>query len=176
MDTPLLADASTAATLPAHLEGLAETARDYAKASSSDNTRKAYASDWLYYTGWARRHGLPPALPADPQVSGLYIVACASGTAGPNSARRPQSSAGFRLKWNFAQRSENFDRKNRHVATVLAGIRSTQGQPPEQKEAVLPEDLLAMIATLDLGDLRGPARPGDPAFGLHRRPAALRMR
>ena len=47
------------------------------------------------------------------------------------------------------------DRKDRHVATVLAGVRRTQGRPPEQKEAVLPEDLLAMIATLDLGDLRG---------------------
>jgi len=47
------------------------------------------------------------------------------------------------------------DRKDRHVATVLAGIRRTQGRPPEQKEAILPEDLLAMIATLDLGDLRG---------------------
>ena len=38
---------------------------------------------------------------------------------------------------------------------MLAGIRRTQGRPPEQKEAILPEDLLAMIATLDLGDLRG---------------------
>ena len=36
-----------------------------------------------------------------------------------------------------------------------AGVRRTQGRPPEQKEAVLPEDLLKMIATLDLGDLRG---------------------
>src|SRR5260370_42431686 len=47
------------------------------------------------------------------------------------------------------------DRRARHVATVLAGIRRTQGRPPDQKEAILPEHLLAMIATLDLGDLRG---------------------
>ena len=57
--------------------------------------------------------------------------------------------------WNFAQRGQPMDRKDRHVATVLAGIRRTQGRPPEQKEAILPEHLLAMIATLDLGDLRG---------------------
>ena len=57
--------------------------------------------------------------------------------------------------WNFAQRGQPMDRKDRHVATVLAGIRRTQGRPPEQKEAILPEDLLAMIATLDLGELRG---------------------
>ena len=59
------------------------------------------------------------------------------------------------LRWNFAQRGETFDRADRHVATVLAGVRRTQGRPPEQKEAILPEDLKAMIATLDLGDLRG---------------------
>jgi integrase len=59
------------------------------------------------------------------------------------------------LAWNFAQRGEKFDRADRHVATVLAGVRRTQGRPPEQKEAILPEDLKAMIATLDLGSLRG---------------------
>ena len=59
------------------------------------------------------------------------------------------------LPWNFAQRGETFDRADRHVATVLAGVRRTQGRPPEQKEAILPDDLKAMIATLDLGDLRG---------------------
>ena len=36
-DRAVLADPSTAAPLLAHLQGLAETARDYAKASSCDN-------------------------------------------------------------------------------------------------------------------------------------------
>jgi len=141
--------------LPTRLESLAEAARDYAKASSSENTRKAYASDWRHYIGWARRHGLP-ALPPDPQVIGLYIAACASGalTGKPGSVRTIERRLSA-LAWNFSQRGEVFDRKDRHVATVLAGIRRTQGRPPEQKEAVLSEDLVAMIATLDLGDLRG---------------------
>jgi len=141
--------------LPTRLEGLAEAARDYAKASSSENTRKAYASDWRHYTGWARRHGLA-ALPPDPQIVGLYIAACASGalTGKPGSVRTIERRLSA-LAWNFSQRGEVFDRKDRHVATVLAGIQRTQGRPPEQKEAVLSEDLVAMIATLDLGDLRG---------------------
>ena len=67
------------ARLPGQLQNLAETARDYAQASAAENTRKAYGSDWRHYAGWARRHGLP-ALPPDPQVLGLYIAACASGT------------------------------------------------------------------------------------------------
>ena len=141
--------------LPARLAPLAETARDYARAAASQNTNRAYAADWRHYCAWARRQNLP-ALPPDPQVLGLYIAACASGAAGPKpcsvgTIERRLSA----LMWNFAQRGQPMDRKDRHVATVLAGIRRTQGRPPEQKEAILPEDLLAMIATLNLGDLRG---------------------
>jgi integrase len=142
--------------LPTHLEGLAETARDYAKAAASQNTRRAYASDWRHFNGWTRRHGLT-ALPPDAQTIGLYIAACASGS----PSGKPASVATIErrlsaLMWNFAQRGEQkFDRADRHVATVLAGVRRTQGRPPEQKEAILPDDLLKMIATLDLGDLRG---------------------
>ena len=140
---------------PAHLVTLAETARDYAEASSSANTRKAYASDWRHYSAWTRRHAFP-ALPPDPQVLGLYIAACASGatTGKPDSVATLERRISA-LRWNFAQRGENFDRADRHVATVLAGVRRTQGRPPAQKEAILSEDLKAMIATLDLGDLRG---------------------
>src|SRR5208283_663951 len=141
--------------LPARLAPLAETARDYARAAASQNTNRAYAADWRHYSAWTRRQNLP-ALPPDPQVLGLYIAACASGAAGPQpcsvSTIERRLSA---LMWNFAQRGQPMDRKDRHVATVLAGIRRTQGRPPEQKEAILPEDLLAMIALLDLGDLRG---------------------
>jgi hypothetical protein len=133
--------------LPARLEPLAEAARDYARAATSTNTNRAYAADWRHYSAWARRQNLP-ALPPDPQVIGLYITACASGTGSggkPINSVRTIERRLSALTWNFAQRGEPFDRKDRHVATVLAGIRRTQGRPPEQKEAILPEDLLAMI-------------------------------
>tara|TARA_R110000850_G_C9935720_1_gene462473 strand:- start:61 stop:927 length:867 start_codon:yes stop_codon:yes gene_type:complete len=58
------------------------------------------------------------------------------------------------LAWNFAQRGFTLDRKNRHIATVLAGIKRKHARPPVQKEAILPEDILAMVATLPY-DLRG---------------------
>jgi integrase len=143
------------APLPSRLAPLAEAARDYARAATSQNTNRAYAADWRHYCAWARRQNLP-ALPADPQILGLYIAACASGAAGPKACSvRTIERRLSALMWNFAQRGEPFDRADRHVATVLAGIRRTHGRPPEQKEAVLPEDLLAMIGSLDLGDLRG---------------------
>jgi integrase len=143
--------------LPARLERLAETARDYAKASSAANTQRAYAADWRHYNAWRRRENLTGS-PADPQAIGLYIAAQASGAAAGDG--RPSSVGTIErrlsaLAWNFAQRGQPFDRQDRHIATVLAGIRRTHGKPPAQKEAVLPEDLIAMLGTLDPGSLRG---------------------
>jgi len=154
-DALIPAGFSSATNAPAHLADLAETAKEYAKASSSENTRRAYASDWRHFIAWARRQNVP-ALPPDPQIIGLYIAACASGAIAekPCSVRTIERRISA-LAWNFAQRGETFDRGDRHIATVLAGIRRTQGRPPEQKEAVLPDNLISMIATLDLGDLRG---------------------
>ena len=116
-----------------------------------------------------------PALPPDPQVIGLYIAACASGA---STGRKPSSVATIErrlsaLTWHFAQRGEPLDRADRHIATVLAGIRRKHGRPPEQKEAVLPDDLLAMLATLDLGDLRGLRDRAILLDRLRRRPAPL---
>ncbi|WP_018391525.1 site-specific integrase [Ancylobacter sp. FA202] len=143
--------------LPAHLERLTDRARDYVEAASSANTRRAYASDWAHFSGWCRRQGLDP-LPPSPQIVGLYITACASGTALPGGKANSVATIERRLSaigWNYAQRGTPLDRKDRHIATVLAGIRNTHAAPPRQKEAVLPEDLRAMLETLNRGSLRG---------------------
>jgi len=59
------------------------------------------------------------------------------------------------ITWNYAQRGLPLDREDRHIATVLAGIRNTHAAPLRQKEAVLPEHLIAMLETLPRGTLRG---------------------
>lgn len=98
----------------------------------------------------------PRSPPPEPQTIGLYITACAAGEAGPkpdavSTIERRLSALG----WHFRQRGLAFDRQDRHVATVLAGIRRTHGRPPVKKDAVLPEDVIAMLETLDRGCLRG---------------------
>ncbi|WLS00845.1 tyrosine-type recombinase/integrase [Shinella sumterensis] len=147
--------------LPAHLQDLADRARVYVEAASSANTRKAYASDWKHFAAWCRRQNFSP-LPPDPQVVGLYITACASGsvvgTAGRGSKPNSVSTIERRLAaigWNCSQRGMPLDRKDRAIATVMAGIRNRHAAPPRQKEAILPEDLIAMLETLDRGSLRG---------------------
>ncbi|HTN60502.1 MAG TPA: tyrosine-type recombinase/integrase [Devosia sp.] len=143
--------------VPAHLGELADRAREYVEAASSPNTRRAYDSDWKHFGSWCRRQGLDQ-LPPDPQIVGLYITACASGAATSNRKPAAVSSIERRLSalsWHYRQLGERLDRGDRHIATVLEGIRNTHGRPPVQKEAVLPEDLIAMLETLDRGSLRG---------------------
>ena len=142
------------------LNRLVDTARDYARAAASDNTLKAYAKDWAHFARWCRMKGAEP-LPPSPEMIGLYLADLASGS-GPSpsqSAFRPLSVSTIDrrlsgLAWNYTQRGFTLDRKNRHIATVLAGIKRKHARPPVQKEAILAEDILAMVATLPF-DLRG---------------------
>ncbi|MCO6389092.1 site-specific integrase [Aliihoeflea sp. 40Bstr573] len=143
--------------LSGHLEHLADRARGYIEAASSANTRRAYASDWKHFASWCRRQGLS-IMPAPPQTIGLYITACAAGTV--SGDRKPNSVSTIErrlssLSWNYSQRGFTLDRKDRHIATVMAGIRNKHAAPPRQKEAILPKELIAMLETLDRGTLRG---------------------
>ncbi|MEP0498860.1 tyrosine-type recombinase/integrase [Nisaea sp.] len=142
--------------VPAHVEELVETARDYADNASSENTRDAYAKDWKHFTSWCRRNGFDP-LPPDSKVIGLYIGACAAGGAKLGAPALSVSTIERRLSgisWNFTQRGLSMDRADRHISTVLAGIRRKHTRPPRVKEAVIGDDLVAMLATLG-HDLRG---------------------
>ncbi|WP_075292963.1 tyrosine-type recombinase/integrase [Pararhizobium arenae] len=142
---------------PAHLAELADRARGYVEAASSANTRKAYASDWKHFSAWCRRSGLSP-LPPHPQTVGLYITACASGAAERGMKANAVSTIERRLSslsWSFSQRGLTLDRKDRHIATVMAGIRNSHAKPPLQKEAVMADDIIAMLETLDRASLRG---------------------
>ncbi|MEW9920382.1 tyrosine-type recombinase/integrase [Marimonas sp. MJW-29] len=149
-----------AIALPSHVVGsgtldqLIDTARDYAKASTAENTNRAYAADWKHYARWCRLKGTD-TLPPSPELVGLYLADLAA----PTDSSPALSTATIErrlsgLAWNYAQRGFTLDRKNQHIATVLAGIKRKHARPPFQKEAILPEDILAMIATLPF-DLRG---------------------
>lgn len=136
------------------LDRLVGTARDYASAAASDNTLKAYAKDWAHFARWCRMKGTEP-LPPSPEMIGLYLADLASGS--PSSPALSVSTIERRLSglgWTYAQRGFTLDRKNRHIATVFAGIKRKHARPPVQKEAILAEDILAMVATLPY-DLRG---------------------
>ncbi|MCC5968105.1 MAG: tyrosine-type recombinase/integrase [Natronohydrobacter sp.] len=153
-----------AIVLPSHLAGsgaldrLIDTARAYARAAASENTLKAYSKDWTHFTRWCRMRGADP-LPPSSELVGLYIADLANP--GTDSARKAPAlsvaSIERRLSglgWGYQQRGFALDRKNRHIASVMAGIRRQHARPPAQKEAILADDIRAMVATLP-HDLRG---------------------
>lgn len=152
--------------LPSHVAGsgtldrLVDTARDYARAATAENTNKAYAADWKHFARWCRLKGWydqcgADPLPPSPEMIALYLTDLAAPTGktpalSVSTIERRLSG----LAWHFRQRGVSLDRKDRHIAAVLAGIKRKHARPPVQKEAILPEDILAMVATLPF-DLRG---------------------
>ena len=137
-----------------HLAALGEKARDYARNARAENTQRAYDADWRQFSSWLRRQGFD-ALPPNPQTVGLYLAACVDGERG----KEPISVATLERRlsgicWRYRQLGEPLDMSDRHISTVLAGIRRVHGRPPVQKEAIFTDDLRAMLATLD-NDLRG---------------------
>lgn len=133
------------------LERLVETARGYAEQATAENTNKAYAKDWAHFSSWCRRRGADQFTP-DPQLIGLYITEMAApqdGSPALSVSTIERRLSG--LSWNYQQRGQRLDRRDRHIATVLAGIKRQHGRPPVQKEPISPEELLDMVATLTFG-------------------------
>lgn len=158
-DQRLSADSDPIA-LPSHVAGscsldrLVDIARDYARASTAENTSKAYTADWKHFARWCRLKGTDP-LPPSPEMIGLYLTDLAAPTNGtPALSVSTIDRRLSGLACNYAQRGFSLDRKDRHIATVLAGIKRKHARPPVQKEAILSEDILAMVAILPF-DLRG---------------------
>jgi integrase len=142
----------SAGRLRGRLASLAETAKAYARSAQADNTRRAYAADWKMFASWLRRQGLSET-PPDPEAVGLYLAAQVErGGAELAVATLERRLSG--IAWRYRQMGEPLDIRDRHIATVLAGIRRRHARPPLQKAAIFADELLAMLATLEM-DLRG---------------------
>jgi integrase len=142
----------SAGRLSGRLAALAETAKAYARSAQADNTQRAYAADWKMFASWLRRQGLAET-PPDPEAVGLYLASQVE----PGGAELSVATLERRLSgiaWRYRQLGQPLEIRDRHIATVLAGIRRRHGRPPLQKAAIFADELLAMLAVLDM-DLRG---------------------
>jgi integrase len=131
------------------LARLAETAKGYARAARSQNTTRAYESDWRQFASWLRRNGFAE-LPPEPETVGLYLAAEAEAGASVATLERRLSGICSR----YRQLGQAFNVRDRRIATVLAGIRSKHARPPAQKAAIFADELSAMLSVLDV-NLRG---------------------
>ena len=142
----------SAGRLSGRLAALAETAKDYARSAQADNTQRAYAADWRMFASWLRRQGLPET-PPDPEAVGLYLASQVERRGAELSVATLERRLSG-IAWRYRQLGEPLEIRDRHIATVLAGIRRRHGRPPAQKAAIFADELLAMLATLEM-DLRG---------------------
>jgi integrase len=142
----------SAGRLSGRLAALAETAKAYARSAQADNTQRAYAADWRQFASWLRRQGLAET-PPDPEAVGLYLASQVErGGAELSVTTLERRLSG--IAWRYRQLGVPLDIRDRHIATVLAGIRRRHARPPAQKAAIFADELLAMLAVLEM-DLRG---------------------
>lgn len=130
---------------------LLKRARHYAAASKSENTRRAYRSDWATFAAWCRAQGLE-SLPAAPETVALFLTARAE--VGKNASTLTRCLAAI----SEAHHAIGLPtpRGASAVKAVLRGIRRTILTAPRQKLALLPDQLKAMLEGLpqSLGGLR----------------------
>jgi integrase len=143
---------SSAPHVSGRLAALAETAKAYARAAQADNTQRAYSADWRHFASWLRRQGLAKT-PPDPEAVGLYLASQVELRGAELSVATLERRLSG-IAWRYRQLGQPLEIRDRHIATVLAGIRRRHGRPPLQKAAIFADELLAMLATLEM-DLRG---------------------
>ncbi|WP_083514632.1 site-specific integrase [Bradyrhizobium manausense] len=110
---------------------IAQKAASYAEASQSDNTRKAYASDWLVFTDWCRVQQVE-ALPASPATVTAWIIDTAGKVAVTTQRRRISA-----IQDMHKQAGHHLDLSGGAFRKVWAGVRRTHGRPPVKKAAFL---------------------------------------
>lgn len=125
------------------LTSLLYHARDYAAQSKSDNTKRAYASDWRHFTAWCGDHG-QDALPASGETVALYLAALArDGYKAATIGRRVAAIS-------QAHKTSNHPTPTAHpaVKAVWSGIRRAHGTAQSGKAPALTENVRAMVQNL----------------------------
>jgi integrase len=119
-----------------------ERARDYARQSKADNTRRAYRADWADFAAWCAAHAVS-ALPSTPQTVALYLSAMAGHRKVSTLQRRLSA-----ISQAHQVAGHPTPIKDIAVRAVFAGIRRAHGTAQHGKSPVLTADLRLMVAAL----------------------------
>lgn len=129
-----------------HLAQLDETALNYAKASKSDATKRAYASQMRLWAMWAAAKGLQ-SLPADPLAVAVYLGERAK--AGVSVATLAQALTA--LSRAHVAGGHPSPRLDPTLREVWAGICRTEGTRPKRQARALAVDELRRISRCKTG-------------------------
>jgi site-specific recombinase XerD len=151
LDSPA---ADLALELPEHVRAelveLLEDAERYAAAAQSQNTTRAYASDWAQFEAWCERYDLT-TMPAPAAVIALYVTSLAKRGLAVSTIRR-RAAAIARAHRQAGYLSPTTDPR---VLTILEGIARVHGSAPNKKTALLRDPLLDLIDRIDIATTAG---------------------
>jgi site-specific recombinase XerD len=131
----------------APLGRLAQQARQFIECAKTENTRRAYRSDWRHFEDWCRSQGLK-ALPATPETVTLYLTALASDHRPASIARRLTS---ITKAHQAAGAPSPASMQNALVGEAMQGVRRALGAAQSGKEPLLTADVVSMLKILDEG-------------------------
>ena len=123
--------------------------RAYLEASSSDNTRRAYATDWADFSTWCKTQDVNP-LPANPADVARYLAQLADSGLKASTIRRRAAAIGAAHKAAGLEPPTNFE----GVKATMRGIRRTIGTRPRKVKAATADLLISAFNNLPQ-DLRG---------------------
>jgi site-specific recombinase XerD len=124
----------------AYVEAL-DLADDFAKASKSAATQRAYRSDAAIFAAWCLARGLAP-LPAAADTVAAFLADQAATGARPSTLGRRLAAIRY-LHRAAGHESPTGDER---VRAVLVGIRRTVGAAPVRKKAATSDLVIAMAA------------------------------
>jgi integrase len=137
-------------SLSTDLRELAEQAADFAAAGKSENTKRAYRSDWKGFTAWCNRMGAQP-MPATAGTVAAYVTDMARVGRAVSTINRYCTTIGKAHR--MAGHPSPLDHPK--VQEVLAGIRRKLGTKPNQKKAAVLHILRAMCEACDPDTIHG---------------------
>lgn len=141
----------TVASSTGALTSMIEDTLNYANASRASGTTKQYESNWRGFLTFCTQQGLSP-LPSTAQIVAVYLAALAK----TGKATSTVASHLAAIKYFHDRARALINWQDPILAEVLAGIRRSSERRVQKAEAILPDDLRALIGVTDatLGGLR----------------------
>ena len=131
------------------LEEAAGAAGDFAKASKSAATRRAYQADAADFVRWCKRQGLQP-LPATVDTVAAYLAALAAAGLKASTITRRCAGIGYMHRIKGMEPPTTSEA----IRAVLSGIRRTIGSSVTRKAPATAETVGVIVAAIPT-DLRG---------------------
>lgn len=144
---PAIVPALEAPVLPELLAAEVDAAREYAAASRSAATRRAYLSDWVIFTAWCDARGIE-ALPATPAAVATFLASEAEAGVKASTISRRLAAIGYMHK-GHGHNPPQLSVGAQAIRDVLAGIRRTHGVRKTRKRAADADMLRDMLHSIE---------------------------